>query len=459
MKLQHFFQSLWGIVNEMSPYILLGFILAGVLHVFIKPSAMSRHLSGRGFGPVLKAALFGIPLPLCSCGVLPTAVALRRQGASKGATTSFLIATPQTGVDSIAATYSLLGLPFAILRPVAALVGSVFGGWTVSRTAEDDTDAVKVDVKDASAGHDSCADSSCSCNGDEKSCSCHGGCECGADVNGYEYAGMSFGRKLLASLRYGLVDMVASVGKWLVIGLVVAALITVLVPDELFLSLSAHPILAMLVMILVAVPMYVCATGSIPIALSLMLKGLTPGVGFVLLMAGPAANFASVMILSRTMGRRATVIYVASVVLTAIGFGLIIDYLMPAEWFMPSMSHSASCHGHGEVAWFPTICSVILAGLLIYTTYLARTGRLDGSHSHKSENIDTQKTDIIMKKEYHVTGMNCAHCQATVVKALSALEGAENVTVDLPTGIAVVEGDVDPDAVKQAVYNAGFNVD
>ena len=140
-------------------------------------------------------------------------------------------------------------------------------------------------------------------------------------MNGYEYAGMSFGRKLLASLRYGLVDMVASVGKWLVIGLVVAALITVLVPDELFLSLSAHPILAMLVMILVAVPMYVCATGSIPIALSLMLKGLTPGVGFVLLMAGPAANFASVMILSRTMGRRATVIYVASVVLTAIGFG------------------------------------------------------------------------------------------------------------------------------------------
>ena len=171
-----------------------------------------------------------------------------------------------------------MGLPFAILRPVAALVGSVFGGWTVSRTAEDDTDAVKVDVKDASSGHDSCADSSCSCDGDDKSCSCHGGCECGADVNGYEYAGMSFGRKLLASLRYGLVDMVASVGKWLVIGLVVAALITVLVPDELFLSLSAHPILAMLVMILVAVPMYVCATGSIPIALSLMLKGLTPGV-------------------------------------------------------------------------------------------------------------------------------------------------------------------------------------
>lgn len=117
------------ILNQMSPYILLGFLIAGLLHVFVRPSAMSRHLSGRGWRPVVKAALFGIPLPLCSCGVLPTAVSLRRQGASKGATTSFLIATPQTGVDSIAATYSLLGLPFAIIRPVAALAGSFSEGW------------------------------------------------------------------------------------------------------------------------------------------------------------------------------------------------------------------------------------------------------------------------------------------------------------------------------------------
>ena len=133
MNFSHFFTSLIAIVNEMSPYILLGFIIAGFLHVFIKPDTMGRHLAGRGIKPVLKAALLGIPLPLCSCGVLPTAVSLRRQGASKGASTSFLIATPQTGVDSIAATYSLLGLPFAIMRPVGALVGALFGGMAVSR--------------------------------------------------------------------------------------------------------------------------------------------------------------------------------------------------------------------------------------------------------------------------------------------------------------------------------------
>lgn len=423
MHLHHFFSSLWGIVNEMSPYILLGFIIAGLLHVFVKPSAMSRHLAGGGFGPVVKAALFGIPLPLCSCGVLPTAVALRRQGASKGATASFLIATPQTGVDSIAATYSLLGLPFAILRPVAALVGAVFGGAAVDRfTRKED------DVEVASPS------------------SCAGSCGMPSDD---EYSGMSFGRKLVEAVRYGLVDMVASVGKWLVVGLVVAALITVLVPDELFVSLSRYPLLAMGVMILVAVPMYICATGSIPIALSLMLKGLTPGVAFVLLMAGPAANFASVMILSRTMGRRATLIYVGSVVATAVGFGLLIDLLLPASWFIPSSLPAMACHGHGGVSLFATACSVLLAILLIYTTIKFR------GHGHSHNHINESE----MERKYHVVGMSCPHCQSTVTKVLSALDGAESVTVDLSSGIATVVGQVDPEAVRKAVYDAGFTVE
>ena len=421
MYLQHFFQSLWAIINEMSPYILLGFLIAGLLHVFVKPSAMSRHLAGGGFKPVVKAALFGIPLPLCSCGVLPTAVALRRQGASKGATTSFLIATPQTGVDSIAATYSLLGLPFAILRPVAALVGAALGGSTVDRFA-----------RNSEGESDNIAGDYCQANVED------------------EYKGMSFGRKLLEAVRYGFVDMVASVGKWLVIGLIVAALITVLVPDELFVSLSRYPLLAMGVMILVAVPMYVCATGSIPIALSLMLKGLTPGVAFVLLMAGPAANFASVMILSRTMGRRATLIYVGSVVVTAIGFGLLVDLLLPASWFVPSSLTAMACHGHAEVSLFATLCSVVLAGLLIYTTIKYR----GHSHSHNhSKNV------MDMERKYHIVGMACPHCQSTVAKALSALEGAESVDVDLSSGIATVRGNVAPEAVTAAVYAAGFTVE
>ncbi|MDE6371191.1 MAG: SO_0444 family Cu/Zn efflux transporter [Duncaniella sp.] len=428
----HFINSLWGIVNEMSPYILLGFIIAGLLHVFVRPSAMSRHLSGGGLKPVVKAALLGIPLPLCSCGVLPTAVALRRQGASRGATTSFLIATPQTGVDSIAATYSLLGLPFAILRPLAALVGSVLGGGAVAKWAGNVNDK-GLDVEGVE---------------------CSDGC-CGSDFSENEYKSMSLPRRLLEAIRYGLVDMVASVGKWLVIGLVIAALITVLVPDSLFVSLSRYPLAAMLVMILVAVPMYVCATGSIPIALSLMLKGLTPGVAFVLLMAGPAANFASVMILSRTMGRRATIIYVASVVVTAVGFGLLIDLLLPGSWFMPTGASAACCHGHEETSWFATACSVLLAGLLIYTSLR----RYNHDHGHTHNHSKQSDKQINMEQTFNIKGMNCPHCQAAVTRAIQGVSGTETVDVNLSTGVATVTGSPSPEEIRQAVFAAGFDVE
>lgn len=418
MNFSHFFTSLAAIVNEMSPYILLGFIIAGFLHVFIKPDTMGRHLAGRGIKPVIKAALLGIPLPLCSCGVLPTAVSLRRQGASKGASTSFLIATPQTGVDSIAATYSLLGLPFALLRPVGALVGALFGGMTVSKF-DDESDESSTPKAEESLS------------------------ECSRPLG--------FWRKIAEAFRYGLVDMVGSVGKWLVIGLVIAALITVLVPDELFLGLSRYPLLAMLVMVIVAVPMYICATGSIPIALSLITKGLTPGVGFVLLMAGPAANFASMMILSKTIGRKSTFIYVGSVVVTAIMFGLAIDYLLPKEWFIPSAATGLTSHCHYSFGIFESLCSLILLALLAYSGLRHHRDKIN--HKHEL----TLNTDN-MKRIYIIKGMSCPHCQASVTKAISSLQGVESVSVDLGSGEAVVEGDADDSAVRDAIFNAGFSV-
>lgn len=394
----------------MSPYILLGFLIAGLLHVFVNQKAMSRHLSGHGWKPVVKAALFGIPLPLCSCGVLPAAVALRRQGASRGASTSFLIATPQTGVDSIAATYSLLGLPFAVIRPIAALTGAMFGGMAVGKWADEPEDST----------------------------ACH------VESTVEEPSSEKFFSRLLAAIKYGFIDMVASVGKWLVIGLVIAALITVFIPDSFFLGLSRYPILAMLAMVAVAVPMYICATGSIPVALSLMLKGLSPGVAFVLLMAGPAANFASVMILRRSHGARTTAIYVASVVVTAIVFGLIIDFLLPASWFVPSVN---GVHGacHHEFGVFDTLCSIILFLLLIYSAWKGSFG----THKHNTINNN-------MDREYKIEGMACAHCKATVEKALSSLPGVEKVEVILGEGKAIVSGDVAPEKVAETVRMVGF---
>ncbi len=424
INFQHFIYALVRILNDMSPYILLGFILAGILHVFVRPSQMSRHLSGRGWKPVIKAALLGIPLPLCSCGVLPTAIALRRQGASKGASTSFLIATPQTGVDSIAATYALLGLPFAILRPIAALAGSVFGGMAVDCSEKDKANSSATDVI-AAAPHMS----------------------------------HTFSGKIKEAVRYGLVDMVASVGKWLVIGLVIAAIITVAVPDSLFLSLSSHPILAMLVMVVVAVPMYICATGSIPIAMSLMLKGLTPGVAFVLLMAGPAANFASVILLRKNLGNRATAIYVASVIITALIFGIAIDYFLPSSWFMLSGKQinagTAACHL--ELPVFSTACTIILIALLVYSFYKNRRTPHQNACTCSKDNKCETSNDNDMLKIYNVKGMACAHCKATVEKTVNSLPGVTSATVDLSAGTVTVNGTAAPAEILAAISAAGFD--
>jgi len=402
--------SLLFMLAEMAPYILLGFLIAGLMHAFVPQRILARHLSSPGFGAVCKAAILGIPLPLCSCGVLPTAIALRRGGASRAATTSFLVATPQTGVDSIAATYSMLGPAFAIIRPVAALVTSLFAGLTVGTTEK--TDAT-TDVCGTPAVED----------------------------DGPQTA--SFGIRCLHALKYGFVDLVASIGGWLVAGLVIAALITVYVPADFFAALGDRPLLAMLAVVVVAIPMYVCATGSIPIAMSLMLKGLSPGTALVLLMAGPAANFASFTLISREMGKKAASLYLGSIIVGSIAFGLIIDYLLPAGWFvLPHDIGHAACDAH-TMGWFPLLCAGVMTGLLavaLCRRYFRKT-----------------KTFHNMTQTYLIKGMNCPHCQQTVTKAIYGVAGVTQVDVNLSTGKAIVEGTHDPAAVSAAVSAAGFD--
>lgn len=404
-----FLDSLLYMLNEMSPYILLGFLIAGLLHAFVSRETFARHLSGKSLGSVVKATLIGVPLPLCSCGVLPTAIAMRRNGASRAASSAFLISTPQTGVDSIAATWSLLGPAFAIMRPIAALVTAVAGGAAVGATEKDSNE------------NDICSLASGTTD-DRPS---------------------TFGGKIIASLRYGFIELVGSIGLWLTIGLIIAALITVYVPADFFAVLGNKPIVSMIIALMVAVPMYVCATGSIPIALSLILKGLSPGTAFVLLMAGPAANFASFTLISREMGKRAAIVYLGSIIVGAMAMGLAIDYLLPAHWL--AIGHDQVMHGacHHEFSTFSTICSAILAGLLIYS--LIRRFYNPKTNNH---------TD--MTQEYIITGMNCPHCQNAVKKAIAAVEGVETVEVDLHAGLATVDGAADSAAIIGAVHAAGF---
>lgn len=403
------FNSLLFMLNEMSPYILLGFMIAGLMHAFVPQHTMAHHLSGHGWRSVVKAALTGIPLPLCSCGVLPTAIAMRRSGASKAATTSFLIATPQTGVDSITATWSLLGPAFAVIRPVAALVTSFFGGLATGYDEKREP-ARKTDSKD-----DRCDD-------------CRPG---------------PLGSRFLEAMRYGFVDLVGSIGGWLVTGLVIAALISVYVPADFFAAVGSTPIVSMLAVLLIAIPMYVCATGSIPIAMSLVMKGLSPGTALVLLMAGPAANFASYTLISREMGHRTARIYLASIATGAIGFGLLIDYVLPAQWFAIGQP-AASCHEGIDTAVFPSICSAVLCSLLIYTFIK--------NHIHKTPKFKS------MTVQYNIKGMNCPHCQAAVTKAILSVNGVTDVNVNLSTGIAEVEGSHESEEIRKAVMEAGFDL-
>ena len=411
-----------ALVNSMSPYLLLGFFLAGMMHAFIPNYLYHKYLSKNSFQSVLNAAMLGIPLPLCSCGVIPTGMSLHKEGASNGAVVSFLIATPQTGVDSILATYSLMGLPFAIIRPIAALctalLGGTFANWMNLPT-----------VKSASADACSCTSSSCTCSAEktEKKTSLWG--------------------KIVYGLHYAFVDMMQDIGRWLVLGLLIAGLITVYVPDSFFELFKDNSLASIFLVLLCAIPMYLCSTGSIPIAVTLMMKGLSPGTALVLLMAGPAVNMASILVVNKVLGRKTMMVYIASIVCGAIFFALGIDYLAP-DVFLGSLSTGEACM-HGSVSVFNWICSGVLALLLLN----ALVRRYLIKQEAPVEAAPEEKVLVV-----HVEGMSCNHCRANVEKVIAALEGAEEVEVDLPTGRAVVHGNVGQEDVRKAVESIGFKL-
>ena len=386
------------------------------MHAFIPATMYNRYLSGSNFRSVLNAAILGIPLPLCSCGVIPTAMSLRKDGASKGATISFLIATPQTGVDSIIATYSLMGLPFALLRPFVALVTALFGG-TFANYVDRDADA-KVTV--AVQG----------CCSQEKE--------------------TTFAQKIRNAANYAYVEMMQDIGRWLVLGLVVAGLITVFVPDSFFSLFADRPLASMLMVLLFAIPMYLCATGSIPIAVTLMLKGLSPGTALVLLMAGPAVNVASLLVIGKVMGRRSLMTYLFSIVGCAILFGLGIDYLLPREWFTASLEKIHSCHSCGEISYFNTVCSIVLA-LLLANAFIQR-------YRKGKENACSCGACNITAWTITVRGMNCNHCKSNVEAAILKIDGVESVDIDLASGRTIVHGNPIKDDVIKAVEALGFSV-
>lgn len=416
-----YFNELLAILNAMSPYLLLGFLVAGLLHVYIPKTTYNKYLSKKGFKSVFLSALFGVPLPLCSCGVIPTAMSLKKEGASDGATVSFLIATPQTGVDSILASYGVLGLPFAIIRPVVALIVGVFGGLFVDRFSKND---VAVEQP-----QNSC----CSVSQAKK---------------------LSF----VDALRYGFVDMLQDLGAWLTVGLVIAAAITAFVPSSIFEVLSDHYVLNIIVVLLLSIPMYICSTGSIPIALSLLLKGISPGAALVFLMAGPATNVATLAVLKKVLGTRTTVLYLISIILGAIGFAVLIDFMLPQEWFTSKLSAIGACsHGEGSTPWWQLGSSILFIVLLI-NSYILKL-RNGGAHSHDHAHEHTHETEEVTTQKFMVKGMRCNHCKANVEKAIAALPEVASVNIDLTSGIVEVKGKVSKQAFRDAISPLGFEAE
>lgn len=417
--LKGYFIELLSIMNEMAPYLLLGFLFAGILHVAFPGRKVQRYLGRKNFGSVVNASIFGIPLPLCSCGVIPTGVSFYKNGASKGSSVSFLISTPQTGIDSIMVTYSLLGLPFAIIRPIIALITGVVGG--VLTNARDKEDVAQNNV----STNDSCA------------------------------VGAKKGNKFTRIFTYAFGDFLQDIQKWLVIGILLAALMAVIIPDNFFAEKVDSTLLGMLIMLLAAIPLYVCATASVPIAAVLMLKGISPGAALVFLMAGPATNIATITVLGKVFGRKTLTAYLASIIGGAIFFGFIINYFLPVEWFTQGIK-GGHLHGHLLPGWLKLGSTVILTVLIINGIFKKNKSRLKKFVRKNKIRVVKLKPEDIDSTWIIVGGMTCNHCKANVERALRSINNIYNVRADISTGEVEIDGKINIEKIKAVLDDIGY---
>lgn len=324
-------EALWAVLAQSGPFLLVGFLLAGLLEVMVPRGWIRQHLGGRGLGPVGRAALVGAPVPLCSCSVLPTAAQLRREGASPGATTSFLIATPETGVDSVGITYALMDPLMTVARPVAAIVTAIGAGLAVDAAGEDPPQPSP--------------DGSCREDHDHD----------------HDHKPVARGR-LTRAITYAYGPLMADLAPWFVVGFALAAAITLAVPADFFGGTIPGGLPAMLLMLVAGIPLYVCATASTPIAAALMAKGLEPGPALVFLLAGPATNLATMGVVRGLLGGRNLSIYLGSIATCSLLAGALVQVLYPWLGLEPRVFAG---EGHASPGMVAQAGGVLLALLLL----------------------------------------------------------------------------------------------
>ena len=306
-------RNAWAVLGEMAPWVLGGFLVAGVLSLWLDARVVREHFGGGRFGAILKAVALGIPLPVCSCGVIPLGASLRKHGAGKGPTAAFLMSTPQTGVDSIAVTYGMLGGLFAIFRPLAALVSGVMCGFAV--------EALDGDAPAPDAAPDP---------------------EIGAA------AGPWWARVF----HNGFIVLPRSVGGALLVGALVSALVMALVPENYIAEKISSPLAQIVLTLAFGIPVYICSTAAVPFALGLLAAGLSPAAAMAFLIGGPGVSASTLLAVWRLMGLRTMLVYVAVLAACAIGFGLLVQAILPPGW-MPAGMQMVAAHAHGGTgpAW------------------------------------------------------------------------------------------------------------
>ncbi len=385
--------NLW---TAMSPYLLLGMFVAGILHAYLGPAFISRHLGGTGFASILKATIFGIPLPVCSCGVIPVAASLKKEGASRSSTLSFLVSTPTTGVDSILATYSLMGPLFTIFRPLAAFFSGITIG-LLNRIFNPEKIKKKEDEHD--------------------------------------HPRQSQHLKIKEVFRYGFLELTADIGKWLVIGVLIGGILTAAIPNNLFEKFLPYPFLHFIVMLILAIPLYVCATGSIPIAAALIQKGFSPGAALVFLIAGPATNTVTLSFVRSKLGKKAFYLYLGSIIAVSILLG----WIMNLTWnLLGGNQNLISPHGGNLPIVLRLLSGIALLFLIIV-----------GMLRSRERAVPTKHTLL-------VPDLKCKHCKTTIENKLNNTDGVSRVVVDIESKTVGVDGDLPLEDIENAIRETGY---
>jgi len=389
--------EIWRLLLVVSPWLLLGFIIAGIIHSFIGEEFVKNHLGGSGFIPVLKSTLFGIPLPVCSCGVIPIAAGLRRDGASKASTMAFLVSTPTTGVDSLFVTYAFLGVLYMIARPLAALIAGLFIGVLVYSSEKE----TPVQISE------------------------HG-----------LHSRIPLSGRIRKAFFYGFRTLPEDIGKSLLFGIIAGGLLTAIIPRDIASGYLSNPLIAYPLVLAIAIPLYVCAIGAVPIAAALLLKGLIPGAALTFMIAGPATNTVTLAFVRQKLGKKVLILYVTTIIGIAIAFGIVFDIIV---------SDSAVNHMFSPGKKIPLIIqlpSVLLILAILLWTF-----------------VQEKSKEIGMDYSFYVPNMTCKHCAMTIEQAVRQVSGVKRVKIFPDKKVVKIDGNVDENVIRNQIVNAGYTVE